>query len=103
MPDEAPVTIAVLVSMSMTLFLRPWGRDLNASIVILPSRRKERFQEFSLRPGERAVAVPWQYCWLSTAHRRSQVMTKPELERLEIEGGELSVRLAGDREKPALL
>ena len=30
-------------------------------------------------------------------------MTKPELVKLEIEGTEMAVRLAGDREKPALL
>src|SRR5687768_18190504 len=30
-------------------------------------------------------------------------MRKPELVRFEIEGAEMAVRLAGDREKPALL
>ncbi len=30
-------------------------------------------------------------------------MRKPELVRFEIEGAEMAVRLAGDREKPAIL
>jgi pimeloyl-ACP methyl ester carboxylesterase len=33
----------------------------------------------------------------------SGAMRKPELVRFEIEGAEMAVRLAGDREKPALL
>jgi hypothetical protein len=37
------------------------------------------------------------------ASKEPGAMREPELVRFEIEGAELAVRLAGDREKPALL